>query len=72
MVMKYTKDNNECKWYQVCPMKYYFEAGKLDEKWIRDYCHGNWLRCIRYQMEEHGQFHSDNMLPDGSIDDNLK
>ena len=22
-----------CKWYNVCPMKRYFEEGKLDIKW---------------------------------------
>lgn len=61
-----------CKWYPVCPMKYYFEEGKLDEKWVREYCHGNWAACVRYQMEERGQFHPDNMLPDGTIDKSLE
>ena len=63
--------NNTCKWYPVCPMKYYFERGELDEKWVREYCHGNWKSCVRYQMEERGEFHPDNMLPDGTIDEGL-
>ena len=61
----------QCKWYPVCPMKYFYEAGKLDEKWVTNFCKGDWLKCVRYEMEESGQYHPDNMLPDGSIDHNL-
>jgi hypothetical protein len=53
-------------------MKYYYEKGELDEKWINDYCKGDWKSCVRYQMEENGEYHPDNMLPDGSIDSSLK
>lgn len=63
---------NICKWYPVCPMKYFYERGKLDKKWIEQYCKGDWESCIRYQMEEGGELHSDFMIPDGSIDENLK
>jgi uracil-DNA glycosylase len=59
------KDN--CKWYPVCPMKQLFEKDRLDKKWIELYCKGDWKSCIRYRMEEGGQFHPDNMLPDGTI-----
>jgi hypothetical protein len=62
----------ECKWYQVCPMKTYYEQGRLDKKWIDMYCKGDWDSCIRYAMEESGQPHPDNMLPDGSIDETLQ
>ena len=62
----------ECKWYSVCPMKKYYEMGKLDEKWIKNYCKGNWRKCIRYQKEEKGIYHPDWMLPDGTIDKFLK
>ena len=64
-------DGKECKWYCCCPMKYFFEQGKLDKKWVEKYCHGNWEDCIRYQKEENGIYHPDNMLPDGIIDNNL-
>ena len=57
----------ECKWYPLCPMKRYFEKGRLDKRWIELYCKGDWEQCVRYNMEEDGQFHPDNMLPDGSI-----
>ena len=62
---------NICKWYNVCPMKRYFEEGKLDIKWIDGCCKGNYHRCIRREMEEEGKYHPDNMLPDGTIDEEL-
>jgi uracil-DNA glycosylase family 4 len=62
---------SDCKWYQVCPMKRFFEQGKLDKKWVELYCKGDWKSCIRYQMEEEGKPHPDWMLPDGSIDERL-
>ena len=64
--------DRECKWYQLCPMKYYYEDGKLEDRWIREYCKGNWLRCVRYELEERGEPHPDWMLPDGSLYEYLK
>lgn len=64
-------NTKQCKWYPVCPMKYYYEQGKLDKKWIDQYCLGEWFRCVRYQMEEKGEYHPDWMLPDGSLDERL-
>lgn len=61
-----------CKWYPVCPMKHYTEAGWLDARWVKEYCKGNWRACIRYQMEERGESHPDWMLPDGSLDEGLR
>lgn len=61
----------DCKWYPMCPMKVFYEEGKLNKKWIELYCKGDWESCIRYQMEEEGQEHPDWMLPDGSIDERL-
>ncbi len=61
----------ECKWFQVCPMKFYYEAGKLDKKWIKNYCKGDWNKCVRFQKEENGIYHPDNMLPNGKIDEKL-
>lgn len=63
---------NECKWHRVCPMKFFYDSGKLDVKWIDAYCRGNWERCVRYQMEERGEPHSDNMLPNGITDETLR
>ena len=61
----------ECKWYKVCPMKYFYEKVKQRGKWIKNYCKGNWKNCERFSMEETGRYHPDNMLPDGNIDNNL-
>lgn len=63
---------NECKWYPVCPMKQYYERGRLDQKWITLYCKDDWESCVRYKMEETGRPHPDWMLPDGSLDLGLK
>jgi len=61
----------DCKWYQVCPIKVFYEEGKLNKKWVGLYCKGDWESCVRYKMEEKGQKHPDWMLPDGSIDEKL-
>lgn len=60
-----------CKWYPVCPMKRFYESGRLEERWVRDFCHGDWQSCVRYQLEESGRSHPDTMLPDGSVDTRL-
>lgn len=64
--------SRECKWYQFCPMKTYYERGFLDKRWIELYCKGDWESCVRYNMEEKGELHPDYMLPDGSLNKNLK
>jgi hypothetical protein len=52
-------------------MKYFYERGLLDRRWVDGYCFGDFERCVRYQMEARGEPHSDAMLPDGTIDRNL-
>ncbi len=61
-----------CKWYNVCPIKYYTDSGLLEKKWVENYCKKDWKKCIRYKMEEAGEYHPDWMLPDGTIDLRLK
>jgi hypothetical protein len=56
-----------CKWYEVCPLKKFYAQGKLEKKWIERYCMGNFKSCVRYQMEEKGEPHPDNMLPNGEL-----
>jgi uracil-DNA glycosylase family 4 len=63
---------SECKWYPVCPMKRFYETGILESKWVELYCKGDWKSCVRYKMEENGEYHPDWMLPDGSIAPELK
>jgi len=61
-----------CEWYDVCPLKRFYEEGRLDEKWIREYCHSGYSRCVRKKMEDEGLYHPDNMMPDGTIDEELR
>ncbi len=63
--------SHQCKWFSVCPLKKFYEQGKLDRNWIELYCKGDWESCIRFQMEENFECHPDNMLPDGKIDKRL-
>lgn len=56
-----------CKWYQACPIKFFVDNDKLDRKWVEEYCLVGNKSCIRYQMEENGEAHPDNMLPNGEI-----
>jgi len=57
-----------CKWYDVCPVKRFYEQGKISKKYVDNYCKSknNYLNCKRYQLEEKGIYHSDNLLPDGT------
>ncbi len=64
--------SNMCKWYPVCPVKRFDDSGIIDKKWVKSYCKGKWKTCIRFQMEEKGEYHPDWMLPDGSLDLKLK
>jgi len=57
-----------CRWFEVCPLKRFYEKGILDKEWIECYCLKDYLSCKRYRMESKGLYHPDNMLPDGSID----
>jgi len=62
-----------CKWYQICPLRRFERQGRLDMSWAEEYCKSdsNWRNCRRYELEESGIYHPDNMLPDGRIDDSL-
>ncbi len=63
-----------CKWIDVCPLRRFEREGKLSLKWKKDYCQSNmnWKNCKRYQAEEGGKKHPNNMLPNGEIDEKLK
>jgi hypothetical protein len=52
-------------------MKFYWEQGRVDSSWIENYCFNNGKDCIRYEKEEKGIYHPDQMLPNGEIDENL-
>ena len=61
----------QCRWYNVCPMKRAYEAGKLDRYYVETYCFGNWKECVRFQMEQRGEYHPDHMRQDGVLDESL-
>ena len=58
-----------CPWYSVCPLRRLEKEGRLPLSWAQEYCRtaDNWRNCRRYQLEEQGVFHPDNMLPNGEI-----
>jgi hypothetical protein len=65
------KKNQTCKWYRSCPIKRYVEEGRLERYWIENYCLQSNKNCARYKMEESGEYHPDNLLPNGEIKENL-
>ena len=62
-----------CKWYHMCPLRSFERMGLLDQRWAEGYCKTDthWEACRRYQLEEQGIYHPDNLLPDGRIDPDL-
>jgi hypothetical protein len=66
------RDRKKCKWYDLCPVKHYYEAGLIERTWVLDYCFGAYKSCVRYLMEEAGETHPDWMMPDGSVDERLR
>ena len=62
-----------CKWYQLCPLRRFERQGRIDQQWAQTYCksESNWKACKRYQLEEEGIPHPDNLLPDGRTCDDL-
>lgn len=62
----------DCKWFPSCPLKRFYDEGKLRREWIERYCRGDWESCVRFQMEERGEPHPDWMLQDGSISESLR
>ncbi len=63
-----------CKWYSCCPIRKFTDDGLLDSHWVLDYClkENGFKNCIRYKKEETGEYHPDNMLPDGTIEVDLR
>ena len=41
-----------CKWYDMCPLKRFYERKALDKQWIENYCWSGYSNCVRYKMEE--------------------
>ena len=61
-----------CEWYKICPIKRFYEEGKLDKKWVENYCFQNGENCKRLEMVNKRIACAGNVLPDGEIDESLK
>ncbi|RLG66908.1 uracil-DNA glycosylase [archaeon] len=61
----------ECKWYRVCPIRRFVEEGKIERRWVEEYCLRDFRKCIRFQLEERGISHPDEMLPNGELREEL-
>ena len=63
-----------CPWYSVCPLRRLEREGRIGCSWARDYCKtmDRWRNCRRYELEEKGIPHPDNMLPNGKIDESIQ
>ena len=68
------KDGNICKWYnETSGMKKAYDKGLLEKKWIEEYCWNGGNDCVRKRkFEGEGYVSPDYVLPDGTIDGNLK
>ena len=54
-------------------MKRAYDKGQLDKKWVENYYWKGGQGCMRKKkFEEEGYVSPDYVLPDGSIDKNLK
>lgn len=54
-------------------MKRAYDKGLLDKKWIEQYCFNGGNNCVRKKrFEREGYVSPDYVLPDGTLDENLK
>lgn len=65
---------NVCVWYnETSAMKRAYDAGRLEKKWIEDYCFNGGENCVRKRRwEGEGYISPAWVLPDGSVDEGLK
>ena len=68
------KRKNVCRWYnETSGMKRAYDQGLLGKKWIEDYCWDGGKGCVRKKkFEGEGYVSPDYVLPDGTVDENLR
>ena len=68
------RERNGCRWYDsTSGMKRAYDSGMLDKEWIDEYCMNGGRGCVRKKrFEEEGYVSPDYVLPDGTVDENLK
>ena len=72
--MTVEKGRKVCRWYNgTSDMKRAYDAGKLEKRWIDDYCLADGKGCVRKRrFENEGYASPDYVLPDGTVDEKLK
>ena len=67
-------EKNVCVWYNdTSGMKRAYDAGRLDKHWLDDYCFNGGKNCVRKKRwEGEGYVSPSWVLPDGSVDEDLK
>ncbi|MBU0608516.1 MAG: hypothetical protein KKI08_11565, partial [Armatimonadetes bacterium] len=65
---------NVCVWYNdTSGMKRAHDAGLLEGKWLNEYCFNGGRGCVRKRrFESEGYVSPDYVLPDGTVDPELK
>ncbi len=68
------RGKKRCRWYDsTSGMKRAYDSGLLDKKWIDNYCMNGGVGCIRKKrFEGEGYVSPDYVLPDGTVDENLR
>ena len=68
------KRKNVCRWYdETSGTKRAYDRGLLDKSWIEEYCWNEGKACVRKKrFEEEGYVFPDYVLPDGTVDDELR
>jgi len=65
-------EGDTCPYYSMCPVARAYERGIVDSDWANMYCKSNWKECARFQLEDPLSYEFEGVLPDGSIDEDLK
>lgn len=68
------KKKNLCKWYdETSAIKRAYDLGILDKKWVENYCWNGGKNCVRKKRFEEEEYVSpDYVLPNGTVDEDLK
>jgi len=68
------EDQNLCPWYDhTSAIKRAYDKGKIDKKWVEDYCWNGGEGCVRKKrFEEEGYVSPDYVMPDGSVNKKLR
>jgi hypothetical protein len=68
------KKKDRCVWYnESSGVKWAYDLGLIDRKWVENYCRNDGKGCIRKKrFEEEGFISPSYVLPDGTISERVK